>query len=296
MRGARTLLAASKDRAKTRDQTCSRAEGSGVPVNRWTWNTFACFHIVSALLIASWIVPATRSLWDVLDLSVFRALNGLLALGDGWLVFWAAANHRAVDLISGSLCAAVILWWVWGQPREIQNRRAAALGALTVPLLVIPFTTHLLIRLVFKAQRHSPTLVVDDALLFSKLLPQFETKDISIYSFPGDHSFILFSVTFFFWFYAPRKFFLAILALAIIFSLPRLVGGAHWLTDDVIGGIAPALLVIAWVCATPFAYQMSRLFLPIINTIVGFIPERLWIPDYSATGMPDDSARPSKRR
>ena len=265
-------------------------------MNRWTWDTFAWLHVISALLIASWVVPATRSLWDQLDLAAFRALNGLLALGEGWLVFWAAANNRAVDLVSGSLCAAIILWWVWGEPREVQNRRAAALGALSVPLLVIPFTTHLLIRLVFEGQRYSPTLVVDDALLFSKLLPDFDTKDISIYSFPGDHSFILFTITFFFWFYAPRKIFLAMLGLAIVFSLPRLVGGAHWLTDNIIGGLAPALIVAAWVCATPFAYQVSRLFLPLINMIVAIIPERLWIPDYSSTGTPDRDPQATKRR
>ena len=266
-----------------------------MPLDRWTRDVFTRLHIISALLIASWIVPPTRALWDMLDLAAFRALNGLLALGEGSLVFWAAANHRAVDLLSGSFCAAIILWWLWGEPRAVQNRRAAALGALAVPLLVIPFTVHLLIRFVFDGQRYSPTLVVDDALLFSKLLPQFETKDISIYSFPGDHAFILFSVTSFFWFYAPRKIFLWMLAVAIVFSLPRLVGGAHWLTDDVIGGIAPALIVIAWVCATPFAYQMSRVFLPLVNAVVALIPERLWIPDHSTAGASDRTRRASKR-
>ena len=281
---------------KTRHAGCPQAEPSGVPVDSWTWHTFNRLHIIAALLIVSWVVPPTRAVWDMLDVFAFRALNGLLALGEGSVVFWAAANHRSVDLLSGSLCALIILWWVWGEPRDVQNRRAAALGALAVPLLVIPFTVHLLIRFAFDGQRYSPTLVVDDALLFSKLLPDFETKDISIYSFPGDHAFILFSVTFFFWFYASRKFYLAMLAVAVVFSLPRLVGGAHWLTDDVIGGIAPALIVVAWVCATPFAYKISRLFLPLVNAIVAIIPERLWIPDHSSNHAAEREPHATKRR
>ncbi len=290
------MSAASKRGTDVRDKTRLRSEGSSIPMNRWSRDVFVRFHVIAAVLIVSWIVPVTRSAWDLVDVSVFRALNGSLTLGEGWLLFWAAANHRSVDLISGSLCAAIIVWWVWGERREVQNTRVAALGALAVPLLVIPFTVHILIRTVLPFQRHSPTLVVDDALRFSELLPGLGAKDISIYSFPGDHSFILFSVAFFFWFYAARRFFLAMLALAIVFSLPRLVGGAHWLTDDIVGGVAPALIVVAWVCATPFAYQVSKRLLPLVDAVVALIPDRLWVPDYSRLSATGREAEPTKRR
>ncbi len=268
---------------ETRGGTRVLAGDPSTPGNVWLRGPFIGSHVAAAVLIVSWIFPPTRNLWDLLDIAVFKVLNGSLALGEGWLNFWAFANHRSVDLVSGSLCAAIIIWWVWGERRDIQNRRAAALGALTVPLLVIPFTAHLLIKFVFNFQRYSPTLVIDDALRLTKLMPGFETKDISIYSFPGDHAFILFSIAFYFWYYANRKVFLAMLALAVVFNIPRLVGGAHWLTDDIIGGIAPALIVVAWVCATPFAYHFTRLTLPVVNAVVGLIPERLWIPDYTKT-------------
>ena len=289
------MSAASNRGTDAHDKTRLRSEGPRTLADRWTRDVFVRFHVIAVLLIASWILPVTRIAWDLLDVAVFRALNGSLALGDGWLQFWAAANHRSVDLISGSLCAAIIIWWVWGERREVQNMRAASLGALAIPLLVIPFTVHLLIRTVLPFQRHSPTLVVDDALLFSELAPGLGTKDISIYSFPGDHAFILFSITLFFWFYAARRFTLAMLAIAIAFSLPRLVGGAHWLTDDIVGGIAPALIVVAWVCATPFAYRVSKILLPLVDTVVSLIPERLWIPDYTTIRAADREAAPTKR-
>ena len=290
------MSAASKRGTDVRDETRLRPDGPGIPTDRWAWDVFVRFHVIAAVLFVSWIVPFTRVAWDLVDVSWFRVLNGSLSLGDGWLLFWGAANHRSVDLISGSLCAAIIIWWLWGERRETQNRRAVALGALAIPLLVLPFTVHILIRTVLPFQRHSPTLVVDEALRFSDLLPGLATKDISIYSFPGDHSFILFSVAFFFWFYAERRFFLAMLVLAIVFSLPRLVGGAHWLTDDIVGGVAPALIVVAWVCATPFAYRVSGLLLPLVDAVVALIPDRLWIPDYSTFGATDRGAEPTKRR
>ena len=39
--------------------------------------------------------------------------------------------------------------------------------------------------------------------------------------------------------------------MAVVFSLPRLVGGGHWLTDDIVGGGFLSLTTLAWGLATP---------------------------------------------
>jgi membrane-associated phospholipid phosphatase len=240
-------------------------------------------HLAAAILIVSWIWPVSRMWWDQLDEATFRLLNGSLHLGESWQYFWALANHRSVDLLSGGVSALVVLWWLWGHPREIQNKRCAALGGLAVTLLVIPFTAHIIIKFVLDFQRHSPSLVIDGALRLNELVPSFETKDISIYSFPGDHAFILFTIGLFYCFLAPRKIVVAAWIIAVIFMLPRLVGGAHWLTDDVIGGLAPALIVVSWQLSTPLGCRLMNLCLPLVRLVVALIPKPLRIPDYSDT-------------
>ena len=69
--------------------------------------------------------------------------------------------------------------------------------------------------------------------------------------------------------------------LAFIFIMPRLVGGAHWLTDGLIGGVVPALVAASWLLATPLGYYMSRMLLPLVRGIMMLVPERLRIPEQS---------------
>lgn len=254
-----------------------------LPEPGWRVKSLIWFHLVALVLILSWLWPFTRELWDQLDEGIFRVLNGSLRFGESWQYFWALANHRSVDLLSGGLSGLVVLWWLWGRPREVQNKICAALGGLAITLLVIPFTAHIIIKFAMHYERYSPSLVIDGALRLNELVPSFETKDISIYSFPGDHAFILCTVALFYWLLAPRKFVVAAWIIAVVFSLPRLVGGAHWMTDDFIGGLAPALMVVSWQLSTPLGYRLMNVCLPLVKLVVALIPKPLRIPDHSQT-------------
>jgi membrane-associated phospholipid phosphatase len=254
---------------------------SRLPQSGWRLKSLIRFHLFAAALILSWLWPVTRAWWDQLDEVTFELLNGSLRLGEGWQFFWALANHRTVDLVSGGAWGLIVIWWLWGQPRDIQNKRCAALGGLAMTLMVIPFTAHIIIKFVMNFQRYSPSLVIDGALRLNELVPSFETKDISIYSFPGDHAFILFAVGLFFWILGPRKITVAAWIVAVLFMLPRLVGGAHWLTDNIIGGLAPAAIAASWQLSTPLGYRLMNLCLPLVRLVVALIPKPLRIPDHS---------------
>jgi len=263
----------------------SRVNGGGsvngacLPKPVWRVRPLILSHLAAIILMASWLLPASRGWWDQLDLAVFRLLNGSLLLGEWWQVFWALANHRLTDLFSTALILLLIVSWLWGNPREVQNMKCAALGALTLFLIAVPLLLHPVIHVWIGYGRHSPTLVVDGALWLTKLIPSIDSKDVSRFSFPGDHAFILFSLAAFFWCLGPRRIAVAASMLAIFFLLPRLVGGAHWLTDDVVGGVVPTLLVVSWLLATPLGYYMMKKFLPLVKLIVARIPERLRIPE-----------------
>lgn len=245
----------------------------------WLAKPLVLSHGIAFLLVASWLIPPFSGWWDVLDERAFRLLNGTLVDAPGAQFFWAAANHRSVDLFSGSLAAMIFIWWLWGHPRAVQNWRCAVFAAVAIPVIILPFIFHEILEQVFHFERYSPTMVYEDAQRLTKLVPELVTKDASRYSFPGDHAFVLFSVILFYGYFHARRFVLISVFMAVVFSLPRLVAGAHWMTDNIIGGVVPALILIAWVLATPAGYYLARLLLPAISFLVALLPAWLRIPE-----------------
>ncbi len=51
--------------------------------------------------------------------------------------------------------------------------------------------------------------------------------------------------------YLPGGYGLLAALFAIFFTLPRLMSGAHWLTDDLVGAVSLGTLILAWLFATP---------------------------------------------
>ncbi|MFQ5626053.1 MAG: phosphatase PAP2 family protein [Methyloligellaceae bacterium] len=253
--------------------------GACLPKPVWRVRPLIASHLVAIIILASWLLPVSRSWWDQLDVAVFRLLNGSLRLGEWWQMLWALANHRLSDVLSAMLILLLILSWLWGRPRDIQNLKCAAFGAFALFAGAVLLLLHPVIRRGFDYTRPGPSLVVDEALRLTTLVPSIDAKDADRSSFLGDHAFILITIALFFIYLGPRRFAIAASILAFIFTMPRLVGGAHWLTDDVIGGVVPALLVVSWLLATPLGYYMAKKFLPLVKFIVALIPERLRIPE-----------------
>ncbi len=254
-----------------------------LPEPVWRMKPLVLSHLAAIILAGSWLWPVTRSWWDQLDIALFKVLNGSLAYADWWQTLWALGNIRLMDVFSAGLLLVILILWLWGRPRDVQNMKIAILGALGVFLAVMPQVLHPVIQVWFGYLRYSPTLEVDGALWLSKLVPSLNAKDVSISSFPGDHAYILITLMLFFCYLGPRRYAVTISILAFILMMPRLVGGAHWMTDSVIGGGVPALLAVSWLLATPLGFHMVRKFLPLVRGIVALIPEWLRIPERMAS-------------
>jgi membrane-associated phospholipid phosphatase len=265
------------------DDFSGQLRGERLPEPVWRMKPLVLSHLAAIILAGSWLWPVTRSWWDQLDIALFKVLNGSLAYADWWQTLWALGNIRLIDVFSAGLLLVILISWLWGRPRDIQNMKIAILGALGVFLAVIPQVLHPVIQVWFGYLRHSPTLEVDGALWLSKLVPSLNAKDVSISSFPGDHAYILITFMLFFCYLGPRRYAVTISILAFILMMPRLIGGAHWMTDSVIGGGVPALLAVSWLLATPLGFHMARKFLPLVRGIVALTPEWLRIPERMAS-------------
>ncbi|MCH8048174.1 MAG: phosphatase PAP2 family protein [Planctomycetes bacterium] len=273
------------------DRIAGRTERIRVIRPVWRPRALVLSHLVALLLVVTWITPATRQWWDRFDLALFRLLNDSLALGHGWQVFWAVANYRALDLLPAVLILGLFIVSIWGRPRDVQNQRWAVLAVLGGVLVVVPPLMELVVHQGLQYSRPSPTLVLDDALRLSHLVPSINTKDTSRACFPGDHAYVLLTVMSFFWYVGRRRDALLASLLAAVFVLPRLVGGAHWATDILVGGGPAALLAGSWAFATPLCHRLATLLHPLVCAVMKLVPGPLRIPEWPER-LADDAPQP----
>lgn len=214
------------------------------------WNLRGLFYSygIAAVLVVSYILPFTRGLWDSADLYVAFTLNSWVETSPAQQFFWAFMNLRVSDYIAAIALFAVLATYVVRSarpPKRIRLARAILVGVLL--LLLVALTREFLFK---DVSRDSPSLVLEPFTLLSEHV-SFDVKDHSGQSFPGDHATVLATFTFLLWFFAGWRYGLASAVLAVFFVLPRLISGAHWLSDVVIGGVVTALVTVPVVVHTP---------------------------------------------
>ena len=229
--------------------------------DQWRTRPLIACHIVALLLLASWVWAPSRALWDQFDLQLFALLNQPVHAAGLWAKTWAIGSMRPVDMGVGVLMLAVMLKAdLVFSGAQVRKALYAFLATLTLMLLFrVGFAE--LVKLM-GWQRPSASLVVEGAARLTELFPGWEErwdlKDSATRSFPGDHASVLLIWAMFLSFFARNGRLLLVWTMAVIFMLPRLVAGAHWGSDALVGGVFLALLGLAWACFTPFAYKASE--------------------------------------
>jgi membrane-associated phospholipid phosphatase len=231
---------------------------------RGTWHpaALALGCGLSAALFGTWLVEPTRGWWLALDESVFWALNGSLAWSGPWRGFWAVANSRLGDLVEASAVVAVYLIFLFRQDRRARQT-LLAVGVMLTGLVV----TGIQIGKVLPFQRESGTQLHHGALRLSEMVTWIPTKDISSDTFPGDHATVLLLCAGVISFYLPRGYAIVTWLIAVAFMSPRLVSGAHWLTDDLVGSVAIAGALLSVTFATP----LHRVVVDALEGVIGRI-------------------------
>lgn len=228
---------------------------------QWRIRPLIACHVAALLLLASWLWAPSREAWDRFDLLAFALLNTPVHEAGWWAHIWAIGSMRPVDMGVGALMLAVMLNTnLVFSATQIRKALFAFIATLTVMLLFrVGFAD--LVKLM-GWQRPSASLVVEGAARLTELFPSWEErwdmKDSASRSFPGDHASVLLIWAMFMSFFARNWRLLLVWTMAVIFMLPRLVAGAHWVSDALVGGLFLALLGLAWSCFTPFAYRASE--------------------------------------
>lgn len=244
----------------------------------WRLPALLWLHLCALLLLASWLWPTGRGLWDLLDKQAFHLLNGSLDLHPVWAGFWAITSVRTFDLLAAGLMLLLILRKDW---LFSQGERFHALFTFIGLLGALLILRVLFARLVeaYDWQHSSPSLMIDGSLRLSEQFPwlaeHMDLKDASKRSFPGDHASVLMLWGAFLALFARGGKLALVLLLTLFLMLPRLVAGAHWLSDDLVGGVILTLLAFAWGYCTPFAELFASSMLRLANPILKRLPS--WV-------------------
>lgn len=214
-----------------------------------------------ALLLTSLLWPKVAVHWQKLDIAFFKLVNQSLLDRPQWQIFWAAANHKYADWVEDLCIFLFFVLWIQKSPVSLRKIR---IGQLVFCVLYIAFILFFVNRILFRNFMHiprlSPSLVVENSVMLSQKIPWMKIKDMSHASFPGDHATtaLLFSASFSY--LAGWRFGIVAWIYASFLCMPRLITGAHWLSDVIVGSGGIALFFLSIAFCTPLANSLSFYF------------------------------------
>lgn len=210
------------------------------------------FNILGIVLFLSWFLPTNHGYWFTLDSSIFFFFNRHLATDPGFLHLVAITNNRAFDVIS-LLAMGLLYLCFYLQQDGVGRRRLLITGVvMLLTAVVLNQLGHLL-----PVKHPSPSLSFEIINRVSELTG-IPTKDASGDSFPGDHGMMLMIFSCFMLRYFNRRAFAVALLITVVFSLPRVMIGAHWFTDIAVGSLSVVLVGASWCLMTPFSDVLIR--------------------------------------
>jgi len=242
-----------------------------------SWKRFFMYHAIILALFATWLLPPTEYLWEKLDIASFQFFNSILENSICMQIFWALANVRVTDIFGALFIATFFLIYVFEEGRQTAKLRLAQFLYLCIwgeiGILGAKEGVYCFLKSIGYL-RHSPSIVLNCPVKISEMIPWLKVKDFSFSSFPGDHALILLQWSaFVFFFCGARLGFLALIS-STFFIMPRIMAGAHWMTDTLIGSTSCVLVIIAWATCTPIYPWLMRHLLRFTSSIIDYFSKK----------------------
>lgn len=205
--------------------------------------TVIALNVIGIGLYCSWYFLENHGFWSLLDQNIFLFFNHHIATSHGFAVFLAITNYRAFDVISLLAMGLLYSHYYFNTPRQ---RRALLINIGIVMLLsavVLNQLGHLL-----PGSRPSASLFFNNypGVVRVSQFTDIPTKDSSQDSFPGDHGMMLMIFAGYMLRYFGGRAFTGGLMILVVFSMPRLMIGAHWFSDIAVGSLSIALVGLSW--------------------------------------------------
>ena len=211
----------------------------------------ALCNVLGIALFLSWDLPPLHGFWYVPDCDIFFLFNHWIATSEAFCYFVAFTNLRPFDAVAFLFMLGIFCYHYRRQ--DANGRRWMIAMGLT---MVVAIIIEKQFDMAMNFHRPSPTKYFLDAgvpVVKVSELTGWPAKDYAGASFPGDHGMMLLIFTCFMLRYFGKKTFFACLAVFVAFSLPRMMSGAHWMTDVVEGAGSIACVVLSWMLLTPMS-------------------------------------------
>jgi len=207
--------------------------------------TILLLNALGVVLFLSWYLPPQHGFWFGIDKAIFYGFNNQMVTHPLFALIVAITNFRGFDVVS-LLAMGLLYLSIWRQETPPARRRMLAIGiTMLLTAVILNQLGHLL-----PVKHSSPTLFFENVHRVSELTG-IPAKDASKDSFPGDHGMMLIIFACFMWRYFGFRRFLIALAIVVLFSLPRVMAGAHWFTDIAVGSLSVVLVGLSWWLLTP---------------------------------------------
>lgn len=208
-------------------------------------------NILGVVLFFSWYITHLSGFWFEIDKAIFYTFNQMLTTSKAFMYFVAFINLRAFDIVA--FVAMLGIFYSYYRKSNVEGKRwlfCVGVAMLLSAIVMKQFDKMLDIDRVsasvfFEEMYHNVNFV--------SVLSGWPSKDRSASSFPGDHGMMLLIFVAFMWKYMGKAAFYKALAVFVIFSFPRIMGGAHWFTDVFVGSMSFALVILSWILLSPAA-------------------------------------------
>jgi len=222
-------------------------------------------HLACLILLLSWIWAPTRVAWDFIDTAFFHTVNGWIATNSFSQWFWALSNHKYMDWVHDVFMLGFLLHFIFEYRQERLRRAVRGFLCVLIGGMIILGLNRGVFRYVVNLDRPSPSIVCEKVIRLSEKVPQIHVKDRSRDCYPADHAttaiiFFAFALLFM----SPRVKVLSFFYFWY-FCLPRLIVGAHWFTDVVMGSLAIGLIPLSWIYGTPLALYCEDAILKLLT-------------------------------
>ncbi|WP_413723285.1 phosphatase PAP2 family protein [Sodalis sp. RH24] len=200
-------------------------------------------NILGIALFVSWYLPSHHGFWSRLDTAIFLFFNHIAASSHSYAVFLAVTNYRAFDITSLLAMGLLYLHYLLRTPPDRRYQLISLGIVMLLSALVLNQLGHLL-----PVSRPSPTLFFqnEDGVVRVSQFSRIPTKDASMDSFPGDHGMMLMIFAAYMLRYFGGRAFACGMAIVVLFSLPRVMIGAHWFSDIAVGSLSVVLVGLSW--------------------------------------------------
>lgn len=220
----------------------------------WFFGRILTCHILAFLIGMTLLWQPLGNVWHIVSAEVFYFVNGSLFWQHWWAVLWAALNTGTFDIVGAVLMFLPSVWYVfYGKEYAFEERLARASVAWAGVIVIVIISKQILPEIVF----HSPSLTLEPAALLNEMVPSIEAKWESKNSFPGDHAVAAFAFVGLCFMLLDRRTAWISALFGFLYSVPRLFSGAHWLSDELVGGGIALFIALGWATNIP-ALTWSR--------------------------------------